>query len=124
VQFGNQTVQLVDYEPTGEPNELGEYPTTETVTSAPGCHHRPLNFQEKVDLNFDVATEMWKTTIPLHAYDGTLQAKVTGLESNDVIRVDGIEYQVVGGVRPFNDLTAPFKATIVSKRQPGERSDL
>lgn len=117
--FGNQTVQLVDYEPIGEPNELGEYQEEPAITDAPGCRHRPLNFQEKVDLNFDVATEMWKTTLPLFEYSPELQAKVTGLEANDVIRVDGQDYQVVGGVRPFNDFTAPFKATIVSTKHTG-----
>lgn len=117
--FGYQTIQLVDYEPTGTPDELGNYTQAEVVTDAPGCHHRPLNFQEKVDLNYDVATEMWKSTIPLYEYSPTLQSKVTGLEANDVIRVGGQEYQVVGGVRPFSDFTAPFKATIVSTKHTG-----
>jgi hypothetical protein len=90
-----------------------------TITEAAGCRHRPLTFQEKADLNFNVATEMWKTTLPLYEYDAELQAKVTGLEANDVIRVDGIEYQVNGGVRPHKDFTAPFKATIISTKQVG-----
>lgn len=117
--FGHKTVELLDYEPTGTPDELGGYAQTATVTPVPGCRHRPLTFREKVDLNFDVATEMWKTTIPLFEYDATLQAKVAGLEANDEIRVDGITYQVQGGVRPFDDFTKPFKCTIISTRHFG-----
>ena len=117
--FGHVTIQAVDRAPGGTPDELGNYVLTETLFDMPGCRHRPLTFQEKIDLQFDIATEMWKSTIPLFEYDSTLQGKVKALGANDVIRVDGNDYQIVGGARPFDDFTRPFKATIISKLQTG-----
>ena len=117
--FGNQTISFVNRSPSGVPDELGETTLTEVVTNAEGCRHRPLTFTETAELEFDIATEAWKSTIPIGEYDPTLRSQVLSIKSNDIIRVDGQEYQIVGGIRPFNDFTRPFKATLISQKHIG-----
>lgn len=101
------------------PGKLGTYPRVPVTFDAPGCRHRPLTFAETAELAFDVATEWWRTTIPIGEYSPTLRDQISSIEPDAVIRVDGVEYAVVGGVRQFKDFTGPFKATIHSKRHIG-----
>lgn len=116
--FGTSVVKLKRFVKVGAPDELGEYELTPIVVNAPGCHHRPLTFQESVELAIDIATQPWKTTLPIHTYGNTILAALAALQNNDAIEVDGQEYQIVGGVRPFGDLAGnPFKATIISQKQ-------
>lgn len=117
--FGHKVIKLIDTVGTGVFDDAGIEQRTEAVTDAPGCRHRPLTFSETAELEFDVATELWKSTIPLFEYSDELQAKVRGLEADKVIRVDGEDYQIVGGVKCHDDFEAPFKATIISKQQHG-----
>lgn len=117
--FGNDTVTVVARSDTGLPGRLGTYTQSETTTVLAGCHHRPLTFKEKVDIAFDVATEMWKTTIPISEYSAEVRDAVLAIASDDVIRVNGKQYEIVGGVEPFNDFTELFKVTIYSKKQTG-----
>ena len=118
--FGIDTVTFVNYVETGSPGALGTYAVTEVTVDAPGCRHRPLTFKETAELDTDVATELWKTTVPIGEYDTTLLAAVMAARNTGVIRVDGIDYQIIGGVRPHDDMdTGPFKMTILSQRQIG-----
>lgn len=117
--FGIDTVTFVSFEETGTPDSLGNRKLAEVLTPAPWCRHRPLTFTETAELQFDVATEVWKTTIPTGEYDPTLRTKVLAAKSNDVIRVDDVDYQIIGGIRPFKDERGHFKATIMSKKQIG-----
>ena len=117
IPFGPDLVTFVSYSDAATPGELGTYPQVETLTEAPGCHHRPLTYKEAVELGYDVATKMWKTTIPIGEYSADLLQKIVASKPDDTIRVDGIQYQIVGGVQPFKDFTGWFKATIVSKKQ-------
>ena len=117
--FGPDVVQLVSLTNAAVPGELGTYPKVETIVEAPGCHHRPLTFTETAELEYDIATEMWKTTIPIGEYSDELRGSVLAITAGDRIRVNGNEYQIVGGVRPFNDFSRPFKATIMSKKHIG-----
>jgi len=79
-----------------------------------------MAFQEMVDAQLDIATEWWRTTMPLLEYDGTILAAITAVPPDGVITVNGQEYQVHGGIRPHDDLNgSPFKATIISKKQIG-----
>lgn len=117
MSFGVDTVIFVSYSDAATPGELGTYPQTETLISAPGCRHRPLTFQEINELGFDVATEVWKTTVPINEYSDTVRAQIMAMQPDDAIRVNGVQYQIIGGVRPFKDFTDWFKATIFSKRQ-------
>lgn len=115
--FGPDTVTFVSYSNAATPGELGTYPQVETLTTAPGCHHRPLTYKEAIELGYDVATELWKTTIPIGEYTTELRETIVALQNDDAIRVDGKQYWIVGGVQPFKDFTAYFKATVISKRQ-------
>jgi hypothetical protein len=118
--FGTSVVTLKRFVEAGVPDELGNYELDEVPIVAPGCRHRPLTFKEAVEFDMDIATQPWKTTVPLAEYDDALIAALIGAEPDAVITVDGQEYQVVGGVRPHPDMDGtPFKATIISQKQIG-----
>lgn len=119
MSFGSQTVTFVYFAEAGSPGALGTYEMTETTVDIPGCRHRPLTFQETAETDTDIATEMWKTTIPLFELNSTLLAAVLAIEAVNGIRVDGDSYQIIGGVRPHEDFVDLFKATIVSQKQTG-----
>lgn len=120
MSFGGSTLVFTQTQNTGAPNDLGEFQQIATTTPAPGCRHRPLTFSEKVEYNLDVATEFWRSTVPLFEYDGTVQTALMSFPPNGTITVDGISYQIVGGVRPHPDrFGSPYKATIISQRQHG-----
>lgn len=111
--FGGQTVTFVSYADSGVANALGTYTQAETTTDVKNCRHRPLAFKETAQYDVDVATEMWKTTAPPE--DAVLAAR-----ANDVIRVDGVTYQIIGGPRHHRDMDgSPYKVTIISKLQSG-----
>lgn len=119
MSFGPDVVELVSLTNAATPGELGTYEKVETTISVPGCHHRPLTFSETAELQYDIATELWKTNIPIGEYSESLREKVLQITAGDVIRVGGQKYQIVGGVRLFKDFSALFKATIVSHKQSG-----
>ena len=120
MSFGLDVVTFVNYVESGSPGALGTYAVVEQTVDAPGCHHRPLTFKETAELDTDVATELWKTTVPIGEYDTTLLAAVLAAKNTGVIRVNGEDYQIIGGVRPHDDLdVGPFKMTILSQKQIG-----
>ena len=116
--FGPDVITLVTYT-DGAVGELGTAAQVPHYVEAPGCHHQPLTFQETAELAFDVATEFWKSTIPIGEYSEELRESVLALQPDSEIEVAGVRYSVVGGVRPFKDFTGWFKATIMSKRHIG-----
>lgn len=108
--FGGQVVTFVKITPTGVYGDRGTPELAETSTQVPGCRHRPLTFQETIELNLDTATEWWKTTAPP-------VPAVLAATANDEIEEAGRRYQIHGGIRPFPDMDGqPYKVTIVSKR--------
>lgn len=117
--FGHKVVTLVLLSDGPTKGDLGTYEQVETPTDAPGCRHRPLTFKETAELQFDVATEIWKTTLPIGEYSQSLRTAILALRHDDVIRVDGAEYSMIGPVAPYDDFTGPFKATIYSKKHAG-----
>jgi hypothetical protein len=117
--FGSDTVRLITYVDGPIAGELGTFQQVPSYTDAPGCRHRPLTFTEKVEMNFDVATELWKSTVPIGEYSGTLRNAILAAKPESEIEVDGTKYAIVGGVQPFKDFTTWFKATIISKKQTG-----
>lgn len=111
--MGGDTVTFVSFTEAGAPNALGLYEMTETTNDVDDCHHRPLTFTETVDLDTDVATEYWRTTAPP-------EAAVLAATSSGVMRVKGVNYQIVGGARVHTDENGePFKVSILSQRQIG-----
>lgn len=117
--FGPDVVTLVRRTDGPVPGELGTYPQVETTTDLPGCHHRPLTFAETAELEFDIATEMWRTTIPIGEYSSDLRDAVLAAQPRDAIRVDGEEYEIIGGARSHKDFSSLFKTTIISKKHIG-----
>lgn len=117
--FGHVTVTLVLRTKGVTPGELGTYPFTKTEVSLPGCRHRPLTFKETAELAFDVATELWRTTVPIGEYSATLRGQLASAKPDDTIKVGGVEYSIIGGIEMFDDFSGPFKATINSKKHLG-----
>jgi hypothetical protein len=117
MSFGPDVVTFVSYSDAATPGGLGTYAQVETLIEAPNCHHRPLTYNEVVELGYDVATAMWKTTIPIGEYSDALRQQIVAVQNDDSIRVDGTQYRIVGGVMPFKDFTGWFKATVISKKQ-------
>lgn len=111
--FGNTTVGFVTITTSGEPDEFGVYPETETVVEVPGCRHRPLNATEAAEVGVSIGTQVWKTTAPPEA--AAIAAKSTGH-----LKVGDDTFHIVGGAQPFSDMgSRPFKVTILSKKQEG-----
>jgi hypothetical protein len=120
MSFGGQTITFVSFTDSGTPGALGTYTQVETTTSVTGCRHRPLAFEETAEYDVDIATELWRTTIPVGEYSPELRAVVLAVKANDEIRVDGVSYKIIGGIRHHVDMAGnPFKATIISQRQTG-----
>lgn len=120
MSFGGSTIIFISRQQTGTPDSLGEIPIVEVPTSAPGCRHRPLTHKEIVEFNLDIATEYWRSTLPLFEYSGSLLTTVMAAKATDAITVDGEPYEIVGGVRPHPDMEGvPFKMTIISQKQTG-----
>lgn len=120
MSFGTAVIVFQRMQKSGNPDELGQYTMVPAPVSAPGCRHRPLAFQEIVELSLDIATEYWRSTLPLLEYSSSLVTTIKATKPDDVITVAGQDYQIIGGVRPFDDLEGkPFKATIISQKQIG-----
>lgn len=120
MRFGGQTITLTNFEKVGDPDEDGNYELQEVSHSAPWCRHRPMSYQETVDADLDVATEWWRSTVPIHEYSAPVKAAIIGLQPMATIDVDGQTYQVNAGARTHPDMNGtPFKSTIISKKQTG-----
>ncbi len=120
MSFGGQTITFVSYTDSGTAGALGTYQQTETLTAATGCRHRPLTFAETAEYDVDISTELWKSTIPVGEYSVTLRSAILAAKANDEIRVDGIKYKIIGGVKHHVDMDGqPYKATVISKRHEG-----
>jgi hypothetical protein len=116
--FGGSVITFYSMSETdGSADALGHLEVVSTITPAPGCRHRPLPYKEVVELGLDLATEWWRSTLPLVEYGAALRSAVMGAKARDVISVDGVEYQIDGGIRSHPAMDgSPFKATIISKK--------
>jgi len=120
MSFGGDTIVFKHLMKTGTFDDQGNAVMTTVNTSAPGSRHRPLTMFENAELGFDVADQRWRSTIPLFEYDEDVVAVLSSAKPQDVIAVDGIDYQIIGGVRPHKDMAGkPFKMTIISKIHVG-----
>lgn len=119
--FGSQTVGFVVLTDTGDPGRLGMTAQTRTVVPVHGCRHRPLDASEAAQLETDVATTIWKTTAPPEA--AAIAAKSTGEliydGTDSPADVKANRLQIIGGSKPFEDFTDPFKVTILAKKGSG-----
>lgn len=118
--FGTAVITLQHFVPTGDADDWGEYTMVAQETDLDRCRHRPLSARELVELGYTVGDMRWKATLPTHLYDDTQMSALLELQHDDLIVVNGQDYQVDGGVKPFDDLNgSPFKATIITKKQTG-----
>lgn len=105
--FGGQTMIFVAIT-DGVKDRLGVAAQIRTPVSVTGCRFRPLTAQEKVALT-DEAIEIWKGTAPP-------DPKVLSAKAVDEVQVDGVTYQIDGGVKPFPDADGrPYKVTVLCK---------
>jgi hypothetical protein len=111
MSFGNKTVSFVTLEHTGVYDDFGVEQVNEVPVSVTGCRHRPLSAAEATEALGNVAHQVWKTTAPPEA--AAAAAKSTGH-----LTVDGVTYYIIGGAQPFEDMSAPFKVTILSEIHP------
>lgn len=104
--FGGQTVTFVAITENTSIRDAYNKPTiVRTNTAVTGCRFRPLTVTEQVNTG-DIATQIWKGTIP------PVTAALNAQPMDEVI-VNGVTYQIIGGVMPFTDLSGtPFKVTI------------
>jgi len=109
--FGGQTVTFVTIT-DGALDRLGIPAKERSEVAVPGCRFRPLSTEEAVALT-DVATEVWKCTAP--PVQVVLDAKAT-----DEVKHNGITYQIIGGVKPYPDMSgALYKVTVMCQKQTG-----
>lgn len=107
--FGSQTVTFVTVT-DGVLDRLGIAAKVRTEVAVPGCRFRPLSTEEQVGLT-DAATQVWKGTCPPNA--AVLAAKAI-----DEVKVSGVTYQIVGGVKPYTDFSnAVHKVTVMCQKQ-------
>lgn len=118
MSFGDTTVTFVARTATGSAGRLGTKAKNPLSVDAPGCRHRPLRASEKPEWLTNVSTQVWKTTVPIGEYAPVVVDTImAAAKANSVIRVDGVEYQIVGGGQPFDDMSALFKLTVLSQVQ-------
>lgn len=112
--FGGQTVTFVKVteDPTSR-NRYNEPATITTSTDVPGCLFRSMTYKEiggRWDPT-DEITQRWRLTAP--PVPAVLNASGT-----DEVIVDGVTYQIEGGVEVFYDFSgSPFKCTIICELQ-------
>lgn len=110
-RFGDQTLVFVTVSETGAPGWGGLKEKARTETPVPGCHGRPFSTAES-DGQTDVATAVWKWTVPPVA--AALAAR-----PGDEVKVDGVTWQIDGPVQPKRDIGGVHHVTVMCKRQAG-----
>lgn len=112
MRFGRQVVTFVSV--TEDPSQRDEDNNpliVRTETPVSGCRFRPLTADEKVNAGIDLAKDPWRATCPP-------VAPVVGATAGDEVKVDGVTYQITGGVRVFPGVNGqPFKVTVLAERQ-------
>ena len=120
--FGGQTVKLGVVTSTGAPGFLGMKAETRTDVTVTGCRGRVMTASETPEQQTDVATEIWKWTLPPVAaaaaatstgelvYDGTAAPERTATSV----------FQIDGPILPKFDMDGTLHhVTLMAKRQAG-----
>lgn len=110
--LGGQTVTLTTVTTSGDPGYLGIKSETRTSVTVAGCRGRVLS-SEEMDTATDIATEVWKFTLP--PVSAALAAQPTG-----ELVYGGRVFQIDGPPMPKFDLHGQIHhVTIMGKRQAG-----
>ena len=120
--LGKQTVKLGVVTQTGAPGFLGIKSETRTDVTVSGCRGRVLSATETAELQTDVATEIWKWTLPAAAAAAT--AKSTGELVYDgtatPARTAASVFQIDGPIQPKYNMDGTLHhVTLMAKRQAG-----
>lgn len=120
--FGGQTVKLVTVAQSGSPGRLGLKAETRTAVTVSGCRGRVLSSSETPEQQTDVATEVWKWTLPPVA--AALAAKATGELVYDgtasPVQTTASTFQIVGPIAEKRNMDGSVHhVTILCKRQAG-----
>lgn len=120
--LGAQTIKLGVVAQSGAAGYLGMKTETRTDVIVTGCRGRVLSADETAEMQTDVATEIWKWTLPPAAaaatatstgelvYDGTV----------DPARTATSVFQIDGPIQPKYDMDGTLHhVTILAKRQAG-----
>lgn len=110
MSFGGQTVTFVTVSEDLNNRDRYRNPIrVRTEVAVPGCRFRPLTAKERQELG-DIVRDPWKCTAPP-------VAAVLNADAIDEVKVDGITYQIIGGVRTFPDMGGNnFKVTVICER--------
>jgi hypothetical protein len=110
VKFGRTTVTIVTLtEDTSNRDRYQNPAIVRTETPVRGCRFRPLNPREDNRDLGDRVTEVHRITAPPHE-------AILAMTARDEIKVNGTTFRLVGLPRVFDDMSGPFKATIVVER--------
>ena len=120
--LGGQTVKLGVVTSTGAPGFLGIKAESRTDVTVTGCRGRVLTADETAELQTDVATEVWKWTLPPESAAAT--AKSTGELVYDgtatPARTATSVFQIDGPIQPKYNMDGTLHhVTLMAKRQAG-----
>lgn len=120
--LGKQTVKLGVVTSTGAPGFLGIKAESRTDVTVSGCRGRVLTADETAELQADVATEVWKWTLPPESAAAT--AKSTGELVYDgtatPARTAASVFQIDGPIQPKYNMDGTLHhVTLMAKRQAG-----
>ncbi len=111
MNFGGQTVTIVTV--TEDPTQRDRYNKplkVRTEHPVKGCRFRPLDFSEQIELG-DLTLQKYRLTAPP-------VAAIVNADAIDEVKVDGITYQIIGGMRVFPDMNGTlFKVTVLCERR-------
>lgn len=109
--FGSQTLSFVTLVGNNVFDDNGFEGTTPSEVTVTGCRHAPVSAKEASEVAGNVATQIWQTTAPPEA--AAIAAKSTG-----TFKVDGVTYQIYGGVQLVEDFDGPHHVFILSEIAP------
>lgn len=120
--LGGQTIKLGTVSTGGAPGYLGMKTETRTDVTVTGCRGRVLTAAEAAELTTDIATEIWKWTLPPSAT--ALAATATGEVVYDgtaaPARSATSVFEIDGPIQPkFNMDGTVHHVTLMCKRQAG-----
>lgn len=120
--LGRQTVKIATVAQSGAPGFLGMKTETRTDVTVSNCRGRVLSASETAELQQNIATEIWKWTLPPVA--AAIAAKSTGELVYDgtasPARTASSVWQIDGPIQPkYNMDGSLHHVTLLARRQAG-----
>ncbi|MBI3217408.1 MAG: hypothetical protein HYZ38_26640 [Mycobacterium sp.] len=110
-RLGGSTVAFISVtEDLDNRDRYDELAEVRTEVDVHGCRFRPLKVDQHTTEVGTFVSELWKATCPP-------EPAVLGAKPSGEIRVDGVVYQIVGAVRPYEDLRGGvIKVTVLAQK--------